>query len=128
MSGPLVDRLDVHVPVPPVDVAALIGMSRGEPSSSVRARVLAARERQRERGAINSALGPRALERVARPSADAERLIETAISQLGLSARAYVKVLRVARTIADLDGSERVRAPHVAEALQGRLLDRDPLA
>lgn len=128
LSGPLVDRLDVHVPVPPVDVAALIGTSRGEPSSSVRARVLAARERQRERGTINAALGPRALERVARPSADAERLIEAAISQLGLSARAYVKVLRVARTIADLDGSERVRALHVAEALQGRLLDRDPLA
>jgi magnesium chelatase family protein len=135
LSGPLLDRLDVHVSVPPVEVSALTSGTPGEPSSAVRARVIAARAVQRarrERGetttVTNSTLSAAELEHVARLDRDGGRLIEAAIAGLGLSARAFVKVLRVARTIADLENSPRVRAPHVAEAIQGRLLDRGPAA
>jgi magnesium chelatase family protein len=74
---------------------------------------------------VNAALAGAELERVVVLDRDSRRLIEAAVSRLGLSARAFVKVLRVARTIADLESEERVRAPHVAEAIQGRLLDRE---
>jgi magnesium chelatase family protein len=132
LSGPLLDRLDVHVSVPPVDVGSLVGASAGESSSEVRERVLRARELQwaRHRGgetsaANNAALGGRDLERMVRLDAEGKRLIEAAVRELGLSVRAFTKILRVARTIADLDQEPRVRAPHVAEAIQGRLLDRE---
>jgi magnesium chelatase family protein len=132
LSGPLVDRLDVHVAVPPVEVSALTGARNGEPSEVVRARVARARAVQRERAAslglaarVNAALAGAELERVVALDRDSRRLIEAAVSRLGLSARAFVKVLRVARTIADLESEERVRTPHVAEAIQGRLLDRE---
>ncbi len=98
----------------------------------VRARVIEARRAQRTRGgqlgvaSVNAELRPRELERVARPDDRGAALLATAVERLGLSARAYDKVLRVARTIADLDGSEAVHAAHVAEAIQARLLDRDP--
>ena len=135
LSGPLVDRLDVHVSVPPVEVAALTSVAPGESSASVRGRVVKARklqETRRARGEVhcltNACLSARELDQVAAPDADGRRLLEAAISQLGLSARAYVKVLRVARTIADLDGSGRVRSPHIAEAVQGRLLDRESMS
>jgi magnesium chelatase family protein len=84
--------------------------------------------RARELGtsrAVNSELTITELERVAELDRGGRRLLETALEKLGLSARAFVKVRRVARTIADLEGEERVRAPHVAEAIQGRLLDRE---
>jgi magnesium chelatase family protein len=120
--------------VPPVEVAALLGERRGESSSQVRARVVAARRLQTERAAagsgcarLNALLTARDLERVAPLDAKSQRLIEVAVSRLGLSARAFVKVLRVARTIADLESEERVREPHVAEALQGRLFERESL-
>jgi magnesium chelatase family protein len=132
LSGPLVDRLDIHVGVPPVEVAALTRASGGESSLNVRARVTQARELQRERAErlglsarVNSALSSADLERVVELNRDTRRLMELAVDRLGLSARAFVKVLRVARTIADLEGEERVRQPHVAEAIQGRLLDRE---
>ncbi len=134
LSGPLIDRLDIHVAVPPVDVAALTGGRRGESSAEVRGRVTRARELQDERfrrlglsARLNSALSGAELERIAAPNREGQRLLEVAVEKLGLSARAFVKVLRVARTIADLAGEERVRAPHIAEAIQGRLLDRDAL-
>ncbi len=134
LSGPLLDRLDVHVSVPPVDVSALIGRGAGETSAEVRARVLAARQRQAERGVslgiaarTNAALLPAELERAAALDRESTELMKRAVEQLGLSARAYSKVLKVARTIADLEHEERVRAPHVAEAIQGRLLDRECL-
>ena len=132
LSGPLVDRLDIHVGVPPVEVSALTGARSGEPSEAVRVRVERARAVQRERAAalglsarVNAALSGADLERVAPIQQDFRRLMELAVDKLGLSARAFVKVLRVARTIADLEGDERVRQPHVAEAIQGRLLDRE---
>jgi magnesium chelatase family protein len=130
----LLDRLDVHVAVPPVEVSALTGARHGESSEVVRARVAGARATQRERAAslglaatVNAALAGVDLERVVPLDRESRRLIEAAVSRLGLSARAFVKVLRVARTIADLEGEERVRTPHVAEAIQGRLLDREVL-
>jgi magnesium chelatase family protein len=134
LSGPLLDRIDLHVALPPVDVAHLQSAARGEPSTPVRDRVIAARAVQADRargfgGALtNAALCPRDLERVATPDAAGARVLASAMERLGLSARAYGKVLRVARTIADLDGSDAVRAPHVAEAVHARLLDRDPIA
>jgi magnesium chelatase family protein len=134
LSGPLVDRLDIHVAVPPVEVSALTRSSRGESSTDVRARVARARSVQRERAAklglsthLNAALRGAELEGVAALDRAGRRLLEAALEKLGLSARAFTKVLRVARTIADLEDEERVRAPHVAEAIQGRLLDREVL-
>jgi magnesium chelatase family protein len=134
MSGPLLDRIDVHVVLPPVGVAALQGPSRGEPSDVVRRRVEAARGVQRARAAsrgvaaCNGALLQRELDRVAPLCDDGTRLLAAAVERLALSARAYGKVLRVARTIADLDGAEQIRAPHVAEAIGLRVLDRGVLA
>lgn len=132
LSGPLVDRLDIHVSVPPVEVSALTAARSGESSREVRARVSRARQVQRERrdalgleARVNATLSTSELERVAALDREGRALIEAAVEKLGLSARAFVKVLRVARTIADLEGEERVRAPHVAEAIQGRLLDRE---
>jgi magnesium chelatase family protein len=132
LSGPLLDRLDIHVAVPPVEVSALISPRQGESSAQVRARVTKARERQRQRAEelalsarSNAMLSSTELERVAALNRDGRRLLELAVERLGLSARAFVKVLRVARTIADLEGEDRVRQFHVAEAIQGRLLDRE---
>ncbi|MFT3764929.1 MAG: YifB family Mg chelatase-like AAA ATPase [Minicystis sp.] len=133
LSGPLLDRIDLHVVLPPVDVAHLQSVGRGEPSALVRERVVRARfaqiERARRMGcaATNAALSPRDLERVAQPDAAGARVLAAAVERLGLSARAYGKVLRVARTIADLAGSDAVSASHVAEAVHARLLDRDPI-
>jgi magnesium chelatase family protein len=131
LSGPLLDRIDLHVVLPPVDVAHLQSVARGEPSAAVRERVIAARGVQSERARrlgcapTNMALGPRDVERVAQPDQRGAELLAAAVERLGLSARAYGKVLRVARTIADLDGSDGVRAAHLAEAVHARLLDRD---
>lgn len=132
LSGPLLDRLDIHVSVPPVEVAALTSKQTGESSSEVRARVARVRalqtERARELGlssSLNASLNRPDLERVVDLDRQATRLLEAAMNQLGLSARAYSKILRVARTVADLDGEARVRSPQVAEAIQGRLFDRE---
>jgi len=132
LSGPLVDRLDVHVAVPPVEVWALTGAATGETSQTVRERVARARAVQRLRAEtlglssrVNSALTGAELERVAPIEREFKRLLELAVDKLGLSARAFAKVRRVARTIADLEGEERVKQPHVAEAIQARLLDRE---
>ncbi len=132
LSGPLLDRIDIHVNVPPVDVAALVRKGGGESSAVVRARVLRARAVQRDRAkqlglrtCANAALPAAELERLVVLDSESRRLIEGAVMQLGLSARAFTKVLRVARTIADLDGEQVVRSLHVAEAIQGRILDRE---
>jgi magnesium chelatase family protein len=135
MSGPLLDRIDVHVVLPPVEVAALQAAARGEASAVVRARVEKARSVQGQRvvrgeasAPTNASLPPRDLERIAVLCADGARMLAAAVERLALSARAYGKVLRVARTIADLDGSTAIRPPHVAEAIGLRVLDRGALA
>ncbi len=126
LSGPLIDRIDMHVEVPAVPYKELALSGPGESSATVRARVEAARERQRMRGPRNNArLDQRELGLAARIDSDGHRILERAVERLALSARALDRVRRLARTIADLDGSDAVRSPHLAEALQYRVLDRD---
>jgi magnesium chelatase family protein len=130
VSGPLLDRIDLHVDVPAVPPALLGTAGTGEASADVRARVLAARERQAARAGprggagLNARLRGAALRRHCAPDDTGRRLLADAVTRLGLSARAHDKVLRVARTIADLAGADRIGAPHVAEAVQYRALDR----
>jgi len=125
VSGPLLDRIDLHVEVPRLAVTALAtDAPDGEPSGNIRARVLAARARQRARGQPNAHLGGREVHRVCRVDAAGRRLLEAVTMRLGLSARAYTRILRVARTIADLAGAERIETSHLAEAVQYRSLDR----
>jgi magnesium chelatase family protein len=106
ISGPLLDRIDLHVEVPAVPPEELAARSAAEASETVRARVIAARERQRARqGKPNAQLGAKETDEHARPDAAGEDLLKQAISRLGLSARGYHRLLRVARTIADLAGA-----------------------
>ncbi len=122
LSGPLLDRIDLHVDVPPVNYAELCGPP-GETSADVRARVLAARARQAARNPariLNAGLGTTALRAVALPDQEGRRLLATAVDRFGLSGRAHDRLLRVARTLADLGGEPDLRAPHVAEALAFR--------
>jgi magnesium chelatase family protein len=130
LSGPLLDRLDVHVTLPPVPIQALTASAGAESSTVVRERVVEARDRQgrrSERGLtvarFNAELRAEELGAVLRLDAAASALLERASARLAFSARAFGKVLRVARTIADLSSAERVSAAHVGEALQGRLLE-----
>ncbi len=131
LSGPLVDRIDMHIAVPPVEVAQLTSRRQRESSAAVRERVTQAWELQRARDAAGET-GPKAnaqltaeeLSRIAPLGRDAQRLLRAALDKLGLSARAYLKILRVARTIADLEREPQVGTMHVAEAVQMRLLDR----
>jgi magnesium chelatase family protein len=127
----LLDRIDLHLSLPPVAVSELAAKSNGEPSANVRERVVAARERQaarRAKGQVacanNGSLSPRDLEAVGAPDAEGRRLLEAAASRAQLSARAFGKILRVARTLADLAGEDAVRADHVAEAMMFRQVDR----
>jgi len=127
ISGPLMDRFDLRVEVPPVSHADLGAAAPGEASAPVAARVAAARERQQaryegERGVRANADAEGALlERVARPDAEGAALLERIACRFGLSARGYHRVMRVARTIADLDGADEVGRPHVAEAAAYRV-------
>jgi magnesium chelatase family protein len=127
LSGPLLDRIDMHVEVPAISYRELVSNSEtGETSEVVRGRVEKARDRQMSRaGCSNARLSSRTLRATAGLDADGHRLMERAVEKLALSARSIERVRRLARTIADLDGSENVRGPHVAEALQYRALDRE---
>ncbi len=131
MSGPLLDRIDIHVDVPSVDYDKLTDDRRGEPSERIRERVQAARDRQAERFAAsaengqrpvlcNADMGVRELTAHVRLNREGEVLMRSAMQQMHLSARGYHRVLKLARTIADLDGSDDVKAHHLAEALQYR--------
>lgn len=123
LSGPLLDRIDLHIEVPALPPDALQGAPDGEPSAVVRARVCAARERQLARqGVPNARLDNRGIERHCPPDAAGANLLRQAMQRLGLSARAYHRILKVARTIADLAGSEAIRAAHLAEAVRYRRL------
>jgi magnesium chelatase family protein len=130
LSGPLQDRIDIHIEVPPVPVRELHDHGPvPEASGGIRARVVEARERQagryRQDGIYtNAQLKPRLLKRYCELDARGQDLLEQSMLKLGLSARAHGRILRVARTIADLAGAERIDALHVAEAIQYRSLDR----
>jgi len=127
VSGPLLDRIDLHVEVgpPPRDALRIGTPSDGDTSATVRGRVEAARIRMMERGGhINAELRGQQLERVAHLAEVDHNLLENAVERLGLSARAYHRILRVARTIADLAGSTDITTAHLAEAINYRRLDR----
>jgi magnesium chelatase family protein len=130
ISGPLLDRIDLHVEVPAVAYRELSGERRGESSAQVRERVARAREIQRRRFGCtpeihaNAHMRPAELREHCRLGGGGETLLRTAISRLGFSARAYHRVLKIARTIADLASAEEIATPHVAEAIQYRSLDR----
>jgi len=134
ISGPLLDRIDIHLAVPAVSYGDLAGGAPGEASAVVRARVAAARGRQRNRFRglpsvrTNAQMSAREVRRWCRSEAAADSLLREAVARLGLSARAYHRVLKIARTIADLAGSGEVGAEHVAEAIQYRSLDRRRVA
>jgi len=131
LSGPLLDRIDIHVVLPPVNVGALQRGEGGEPTRIVRARVEQARAIQADRlargevhASTNALLSPRDLDRVASLCERGGSLLGSAVARLALSARAYGKILRVARTLADLEGSAGIAPRHVAEAIGYRTLDR----
>jgi magnesium chelatase family protein len=142
VSGPLLDRIDIHIEVPAVQYKELRGGAAAEGSAEIRARVLKARERQHARflegGArtkgssraasraifANAQMSTQQIRTYCELSSDAERLLERAMQQQGLSARAHDRILKVARTIADLDETEGIAVKHIAEAIQYRTLDR----
>ena len=130
ISGPLLDRIDLQIFVPSVPFSDLKGRELGESSAQVRERVFRARERQadRFRGLSiknNSEMGARHLREFCPLDSSSLQILERAISKLGMSARAYHRIIKVARTIADLEGSEDIAPPHIAEAVNYRSLDRN---
>jgi len=131
ISGPLLDRIDIHIDVPAVNYRELRGNSIPESSDHVGQRVMIARERQlnrfaagKERIYANAQMGSREIRKYCDLGTEAEHLLERAMVKQGLSARAHDRILKVARTIADLAGSEEIESGHIAEAIQYRTLDR----
>ncbi len=130
VSGPLMDRIDIHVEVPAVQFAELARKAPGERSATIRERVQQAREIQLRRFQdlaqvyANAHMDTRLIKRYCRIDSAGENLLRTAITKLGLSARAYDRILKVSRTIADLNGQEQIRPEHLSEAIQYRSLDR----
>jgi len=130
VSGPLLDRIDIHIQVQAVRKEDLLGTDEAEPSSSIRERVNRARKIQlsrfkRTKIFCNAQMNQRHIKRFCSIKGEAENLLRSAISELHLSARAYHRILKIARTIADLEGVEKIQPPHISEALQYRYLDRD---
>ena len=125
ISGPLLDRIDIHVEVPAVPYKELRGPDTSESSANMRARIEVARDVQQVRGYYNSRMPARMIRKQCELDDSGERTLEMAVRRMGLSARAHDRVLKVARTIADLGRSSQVTAKHVAEAVQYRSLDRN---
>jgi magnesium chelatase family protein len=125
ISGPLLDRIDIHIEVPAVKYKEMAGEATGEHSEQIRVRVEAARAVQRQRnGKCNARFTPREIKTYCVLDDACQELLKLAMTELNLSARAYDRILKVSRTIADLAGTERILPDHVAEAIQYRSLDR----
>jgi magnesium chelatase family protein len=130
ISGPLLDRIDLHVEVPLIDYKQLASDEQSESSATVRERVAACRRVQQERFQntpglrTNSAMGPRVMRQHCRVSPECSLILEQAMEQLNFSARAHDRILKVARTIADLGGAPELGTDHLLEAIQYRSLDR----
>ncbi len=131
ISGPLLDRIDIHIEVPAVKFKELSTPDGAEPSSKIRERVIAARKIQTERFAkekkvfANAHMQTRHLKKYCQITSTGQELLRAAMSRLGLSARAYDRILKVARTIADLEGGSDIKESHLSEAIQYRTLDRN---
>ena len=129
ISGPLLDRIDLQIEVPAVPQLELVKARKGESSDAIRERTERAFQVQLKRqGKPNAKLGPKEIDDVCKPDAASEELLKNAIQRMGLSARAYHRVLKVARTIADLAASEHIATGHIAEAIQYRKMDRAGMA
>ena len=129
VSGPLLDRIDLHIQVPAVKYKELAEDGKSEESAVVRERILSARHKQCKRLEAfgiycNAQMTPRTLRRFCKLDSESEKQMENAITRLGLSARAYDRILRVSRTMADLENTDSIQGRHVAEAIQYRALDR----
>jgi magnesium chelatase family protein len=129
ISGPLMDRIDIHIDVPSISYRDIIGKHKGEESQTIRNRITKARKIQMERSAgtgtlLNARMSDKQLKDYCPLDEDSKTLVEMAMDKLGLSARAYVRILKVARTIADLEEEADINSSHVAEAIQYRNLDR----
>jgi len=130
ISGPLLDRIDLHIEVPAVEYRDVASERAEEPSAAIRDRIMRARERQQERFRneakvnCNARMATRQLKQHCRLGQDSQELIRVAMSELNLSARAYDRILKVSRTIADLDGKTEITPEHVSEAIQYRTFDR----
>ncbi|RJP60403.1 MAG: ATP-binding protein [Candidatus Auribacter fodinae] len=129
ISGPLLDRIDIHLEVAPVEYRDLSNKKGGESSASIRERVVRARAVQEQRFVkhkifCNAQMSSAAIKKYCELSSESQSILNTAMEKLGLSARAYHRILKVARTIADLEGTELIKTPHILEAIQYRSLDR----
>lgn len=129
VSGPLLDRIDIHIDVPSVPYKELSTEYSGEKSEHIRARVVEARRRQlnrfkEDRIYSNGQMKTRHIKKYCKLKPDAQTLLETAMHKLGLSARAYTRILKLSRTISDMEGSDEIQSHHISEAIQYRTLDR----
>lgn len=130
ISGPLLDRIDIHIEVTPVPFEKLSEDRRGESSKVIRERVMKARKHQTQRLEVdkmhyNAQMGVKQIRKYCQLNEVSMQLLKTAMERLNLSARAYDRILKVARTIADLEASEQIEPAHISEAIQYRSLDRD---
>ncbi len=129
ISGPLLDRIDIHIEVPAVPYKKLASEHSSETSADIRKRVRAAQQRQIERFTTdkifsNGQMASCHIRQYCKLPADARNLLDMAMEKLGLSARAYTRILKVSRTIADLEGTDEIKSHHISEAIQYRTLDR----
>ncbi len=130
ISGPLLDRIDLHVEVPAVKFREMAGEKTGETSAEIRARVIAARQRQQTRFThkpkitCNARMGSKELKEFCALDDEPKELLKLAMTELNFSARAYDRIVKVARTIADLAGADKISGEHISEAIQYRSLDR----